>query len=135
MLGRERIRVAVYVLTLVFVSLISSARFVAQSPRLEQPLGDSPFGKYLTRFDELKKALPARGVVGYIDDQGENPLGPGHYYAAQYALAPLVVEHSPEREFVVGNFTSSAKASAWPKNLEVVRDFGQGVVLFRRRHE
>ena len=60
--------------------------------------------------------------------------GPGYYYAVQYAAAPLVVEHSVDRGLVIGNFTSSAAASAHPTNLVTVRDFGQGVVLFRQRH-
>lgn len=112
---------------------VSTARFAWESPKLARTLGEDHFDEYLHRFDELKKALPARGVVGYIDDRGENPLGPGYYYAVQYALAPLVVEHSAERELVIGNFTSAEAAAEHPVTLVPIRDFGRGVVLFTQR--
>jgi hypothetical protein len=131
--AKERIRVQSYVLALVFLCLISTARFAWESPQLAHPLGESQFDQYVHRFDELKRVLPARGVVGYIDDRSQNPYGPGYYYAVQYVLAPLVVERSTERELVIGNFTSSAAASAHPDNLVPTRDFGQGVVLFTQR--
>jgi|GraSoiStandDraft_24_1057298.scaffolds.fasta_scaffold10043_3 hypothetical protein len=132
-LAKERIRIYAYVFSLAVLCLISTARFACESPQA-RPLGENSFDQYLHRFDELKKVLPARGAVGYIDDRAENPLGPGYYYAVQYAAAPLVVKHSVDPDLVIGNFTSSAAASAHPTNLVTVRDFGQGVVLFRQRH-
>lgn len=132
--SRVRNRVQAYVLVLAVLCLVSTFRFAWESPQPSRPLGESPFGDYLRRFDELKKALPARGVVGYVDNRADNPLGPGYYYAVQYALAPLVVERSTERNLVVGNFTSAAVTSQYPANLVPIRDFGQGVILFTQRH-
>ena len=132
--SRVRNRVPTYVLALAVLCLVSTFRFTRESPQPSRPLGDNPFDKYLHRFDELKKVLPPRGVVGYVDNRADNPLGPGHYYAVQYALAPLVVERSTEQNLVVGNFTSAAVASQYPPNLVPIRDFGQGVMLFTQRH-
>lgn len=133
--AEERIRVQTYVLVLVLLCLGSTARFAWESPELARPIGEDRFDDYLHRFDELKKALPTRGVVGYIDDRAANPLGPGYYYAVQYALAPLVVENSSRPELVIGNFSSPAFVGEHPSNLMLLRDFGQGVVLFTQRQE
>lgn len=54
----------------------------------------------------------------------------GDYYLTQYALAPLVVDHSPNHSLVVGNFPSSSPLAFASANLQVVKDFGDGVLIF-----
>ena len=57
----------------------------------------------------------------------------GDYYWTQYALAPLVVEYSANHPLVVGNFPSSARgagAGSAAEKLQLVKDFGDGVLLF-----
>jgi len=82
------------------------------------------------RFASLKGALPHEGIVGYVGDSGAPP---GQYYLAQYALAPLVVEYSANPEWVVGNIPKNHPDPAAIEQLELVRDFGDGVVLFRNK--
>ena len=79
------------------------------------------------RFAALKANLPASGVVGYIGETGDSATP--DYYLTQYALAPLVVDLSPNHAIVVGNFPSSPPAQI-PQNLRSVKDFGNGVMLF-----
>jgi len=79
------------------------------------------------RFAQLKAALPQRGVVGYVGDAGES--GIASYYLSQYALAPLVLDRSLNHPFVVGNFPSNPPAAS-VENLRLVKDFGDGVLLF-----
>lgn len=94
------------------------------------------------RLAELRPALPARGVVGYLGHP--EPTGPTprdsnaaallhfrRYLLAQYALAPLVLIESTEPEFVVGNFDPGPLPPA-PPGFHLIRDFGGGRVLFRR---
>ena len=81
------------------------------------------------RFSALRAALPERGVIGYVGEPGADAMG--DYYWAQYALAPLVVEHSPNHRLVVGNFVSTSAARPAFENLHLARDFGNGVLLFR----
>jgi hypothetical protein len=94
------------------------------------------------RFAELRAMLPARGVVGYVGHP--EPTGPTpreanaaallhfrRYLLAQYALAPVVLSESTEPELVIGNFEPGAVLPARP-GLRVLRDFGNGLVLFRR---
>lgn len=94
---------------------------------------------YLTRFVEIRTALPARGVVGYLaEPKGKEILHGGDYYRkfhlAQYALAPVIIVDSPDRPLVIGNFASGTPPPAAP-GLSLVRDYGNGVMLFKRRGE
>ncbi len=79
------------------------------------------------RFTALKADLPQSGVVGYIGETGN--LAVGDYYLAQYALAPLVVDHSANHRLVIGNFSAAPSAIA-TQGLQLVKDYGSGVVLF-----
>jgi hypothetical protein len=79
------------------------------------------------RFAALRSALPKRGVVGYVGAPGTPALA--DYYLAQYALAPLVVENSPNHPLVIGNFPPGTVALA-SERLRLVKDFGDGVLLF-----
>lgn len=83
------------------------------------------------RFAALRAALPQQGVVGYIGEPGA--LARGDYYLAEYALAPLVVDDSVNHRLVVGNFPSSAAPRAGIEHLHLVKDFGDGVLLFTHK--
>jgi hypothetical protein len=97
---------------------------------------------YERRFQEVRAALPAQGVAGYLgrtDTAGRTPaereasslLDFKHYLLAQYALAPLVLIESTEPDYVIGNFDPARPAST-PAGFRIERDFGNGLVLFRR---
>ena len=97
---------------------------------------------YERRFQGVRAALPARGVVGYFgrtDSAGRTPaereasslLDFKRYLLAQYALAPVVLIESTEPDFVVGNFDPGRSPST-PAGFRIERDFGNGLVLFRR---
>jgi len=80
--------------------------------------------------------LPRHGVVGYLSDE-DSYTTPGmrRYYLTQYALAPLVVSRSTRKEFVLGNFREPSKAAelARQNGLSLERDFGDGLMIFRRK--
>jgi hypothetical protein len=80
------------------------------------------------RFATVKAELPSRGVIGYIGESGNT--GTADYYLAQYALAPLVVEHTANHAFVIGNFPGGTPSNL-PPNLQLVKDFGSGLLLLR----
>jgi hypothetical protein len=86
------------------------------------------------RFRNLREALPARGVVGYLSDTTEGLEGSRAYYLTQYYLAPVVVARDPAHEPVIANFASPAVvgAAAVAEDLTVARDFGNGLALLRR---
>jgi len=104
--------------------------------------GPDQISAYEHRFDRLRRVLPSRGVVGYVghpqltgssstEAKAASLLHFRRYLLAQYSLAPLLLIESTEPEFVVGNFEAGAIRPT-PAGFRVMRDFGDGVVLFRR---
>ena len=81
--------------------------------------------------------LPEHAEVGYLSDLSfEATNGSVAHFGIMYALAPRLVTRSADRhEWVVGNFSHPLDyaAAGAAHRLEVVKDFGNGIVLFRRR--
>ncbi len=94
-------------------------------------------GEQATRFQYVASALPATGVVGYVSDVPlSERLGAVMHDGAQYALAPRVVTDKPlkpDPEWVVGNFSKPLDMVQFgrARGLTLVKDFGNGVVLYR----
>jgi hypothetical protein len=85
------------------------------------------------RLLELRRLLPASGRVGYVTDElpWSSNEATERYYLTQYAVAPVVVVPEPNQEWVIGNFHDVRSASA-PRDMHVARDFGGGLILFRK---
>lgn len=126
-------RTTIASLIFVLCCMLSSARLVIDAPtpgKLPDSASEIP-RRSDQRFAELKAMLPEHGVVGYIGEPGKpSPVTVGDYYLAQYALAPLVLDHSPNHSLVVGNFPTSPPPQPPAENLRLVQDFGNGVLLF-----
>jgi hypothetical protein len=118
------------VLILIVCCLLSSARLVVKSPGLGRLMPDDIAARSDQRFAALKAAIPGRGIFGYVGPPGDSGLP--EYYLAQYALAPRVVERSTNHALVVGNFPASSQMIA-PQGLQLVKDFGNGVLLFSNK--
>ena len=108
--------------------------------QLERP---DEVSRYEARFGALKRALPPHGVVGYVSDNDpiamrdaaspQARLAFKRYLITQYALVPVVLLRSADADLVVGDFETPASASgSAPAGFATVKDFGDGVVLFRR---
>ena len=117
------------ILVLAVCCLLSTGRMLWRTPRPTRISSDDISKRSDQRFAALKARLPAGGVIGYIGEPGD--LATPDYYLTQYALAPLVVDLSPNHSLVVGNFPSSPPFGI-PQNLHLVEDFGQGVMLFAK---
>lgn len=95
--------------------------------------------QYERRFEGLKKILPTHGVVGYLSHRQAQDIrfdaGTAEFYLTQYALAPLIVMYSPERDLVIGNFGASRVDPEIfeDRDLTLIKDFGNGVMLFRHK--
>lgn len=128
------VRQTLALLLFVLCCLLSSARLVVDAPRPEsiKDLAAKIPNRSDRRFAGLKAALPSHGTVGYVGEAGAPIDVLGNYYLTQYALAPLIVENSPNHSLIVGNFPKSMP-SQLPGNLILVRDFGNGVFLFARK--
>jgi hypothetical protein len=106
--------------------LLSTVRIVWYAPKPGHVAPDNIAKRSDQRFATVRSALPGRGIIGYVGENGESSLP--DYYLAQYALAPLVVDRSIQHKFVIGNFPSGDVPASLP-GLRKIQDFGNGVVL------
>ena len=90
---------------------------------------------YEKKFIGLKEFLGNHLVVGYVSDYDDNSDEDGIAYTmTQYVLAPIILVRGIKRNFIIGNFHSvKPNIKAYEKeNLSLIRDFGNGVILFER---
>jgi hypothetical protein len=123
-------------LIFVLCSMLSSGRILKDASTQRRLKGATTDLALISdqRFAAAKAVLPRRGVIGYIGEGGD--LARGDYYAAEYALAPLVVDDSPDHSLVLGNFPHSsvpAPPNVELENLQLIQDFGHGVALFAKK--
>jgi hypothetical protein len=126
---RLPVRTKASVLLFIVCCLLSSVRLICTSPNPADLRMDDVARRSEQRFTALRTQLPASGVIGYVGESGN--AGTEDYYLAQYSLAPLVVDRSPNHPLVVGSFPSGQ--TALPKNLQAIRDFGNGVLLLSNK--
>ncbi len=120
-------RTSIAIVIFVVCCLFSTVRLIRDAPNLFHLRVDDISQRSDQRFSSLKTALPQQGVIGYVGEPGDSAVP--DYYLAQYALAPRVIEHSPNHPLVVGNFPTSPPN--FPSgNLRLIKDFGNGVLLF-----
>jgi hypothetical protein len=91
------------------------------------------------RVREAIAYLPDHAPVGYLSDLSlEATNGSAAYFGVMYALAPRLLTRSADtQEWVIGNFSHPLDyaAAGTPHHLELVKDFGNGIVLFCRRRQ
>lgn len=126
-------RITAAVMILSSAALLSIGRYCLQRNAFA-PYSIDSITRNLRRFDTLKEILPLHTTVGYISDElGDD--GTWGYYQTQYALSPIVIERTANREIVIGNFrdASAAQQILVESNLTVQKDLGNGVLLLVRR--
>jgi hypothetical protein len=125
--NRFSVRTTICIVAFLACCLLSSARLVIDAPKPGTTPSDVA-QRSDRRFAQLKAALPDHGVVGYVGE----PATPGlpDYYLAQYALAPLVLDHSANHALVIANFPVAPSPGPPSRDLHLVKDFGNGVLLF-----
>jgi hypothetical protein len=135
-----RARIAL-VLVLLYAGA-STVRWLQRAAAWPPVAGQDEISVTERRFAKLRTTLPARGLVGYVGDP--EPTGATareanaaallhfrRYLLAQYFLAPVLLVENLEPAVVVGNFEVGATPPT-PAGFRIVREFGDGLVLFRR---
>jgi len=141
------VRIKVGIASLIVYFLLANFVWLAKAPDNDFPneIGDDRIAAYEMRFKDLKEMLPPRSVVGYVtdeelSDETFHQLPPDnsfrfravlHYHLTQYALAPIIVDNTLEHELVVGNFRTP-HAMPPVRGHVLLKDFGNGIMLFRR---
>ncbi len=131
--------------TLLFISFVIVVNVVFLIDDFEfsrYSIGRDLVSVYDKRFRAVRQFLPENGVVGYITDNDPQEVFSDSYaiqrfYLTRYALSPLVVVNSTDQKHVVGDFHNSQPniKDCESKGLSVVKDYGNGVILFKRRTE
>ena len=86
------------------------------------------------RFTEFRKTLAPHSKLAYLSDNpASDPSAIAEFYLTQYTLVPAIVRASTDEPLVVANLHSdSSQSGLQAKQLVVVRNFGNGVLLCRR---
>ena len=130
-------RPAVGILLLLLYSAATDARWLYHTVRTAQSLpAIDEVTAYEHRFRELKAWLPRRGVVGYFDGvRSGTPTidGSKRFFLAQYAIAPTLLVRDRDAELVIGNLPLGTDLVRIPPELELVHDFGDGLLLLKHR--
>ncbi len=129
--GAAGVRTAVAVALLVALALATNGHYLLKVVRFRAAYEWPNLTTYYeNRFAALRRLLPRHGVVGYVSDR---PDSDREYFLTQYALAPVLLDRGGLHAVVVGNFfdPATALAIAAPMRLVLVRDLGDGVMLFR----
>lgn len=135
--ARGRIALALVLL----YAAASAARMLYEVRRRPVPAAGDEISANDRRFERLRAELPAGGEVGYLGDPeltGAIPrdsvaaalLHFRRYLLAQYALAPVVLVENTTPDLLVGNFDPGRRPE--PSGFRLVRDFGGGLLLYRR---
>lgn len=91
------------------------------------------------RLKEIKRDLPAHGIIGYVGEGGStihNSEEGTDYLMIQYCLAPLIIDRSIDHDLVIGifpNAESSRNATVDP-SLALLKNYDNGIVLFSKVH-
>ena len=89
---------------------------------------------YESRFEAIRKDIPRNGAIGYLTDTDANLTSTlAEYYLAQLALVPTVVTRNTEQTLVLANIHTPQPPTFYQQlGLELVKDYGSGVMLLRR---
>jgi hypothetical protein len=88
------------------------------------------------RLHPVRAAVPASAVMGYLTDApAPSVVESSMFLSAQYVLAPRLLLKGAAHEWVLGNYTRPADFAevARSHRLQLEQDFGNGVLLFRRK--
>jgi len=131
------VRVKTGIVLVLLAAMYAAGMVVAAAAARRARMGNRAdrYTRYERRFEALRAELPPDSVVGYVTDQKPNPAD--HCLITQYALAPVIVKWTVKADLVVGNFHDRTRMGeiARKEGLVLIRDFGNGVALFRGRGE
>lgn len=131
------LRVLVLVGAFVVVSLLASGIMLGPSVTwLTKGTAETDYiTSYENRFRAVREIVSGKGSVGYISYTNLNVVDSGfHLFLTQYSLAPTLVDRNSSSNWVIGNFPLVEGEPIRPSlsGFQVIRDFGDGVVLLEK---
>lgn len=131
--GRLRILLGVlFVLGFSLFGRVDSFRAAQRNHEMMARSGmPDPVSRYLEKFRGAVNGLREYDMVGYVSDPADHAEYKARQYLAQRALAPTLIVDRADLPWVLGNFHTGIPPVVQEKGLVPVRDFGNGVVLYR----
>lgn len=140
---RERVKNIPYtarattgICALLGIALISTLALLVETARSYPAPERQTFDivAYVARFAQIKADLPKDTAVGYLSDAEPDTAGTtAEFGLAQYALIPAVLANDAGRELVMANVHRPQPPSFYQaRGLELMRDYGNGVMLLRK---
>ena len=111
---------------------------VTQRNPLEDPAVIASYDTKFRRVREEVLGLDGFKRIGFVSDLQPNEVlydfaAAKDYFLTQYALAPVILTLEPEKtQYAVGSFSSTAIEHRVLPGFEIVRDWGDGIILFKR---
>jgi hypothetical protein len=129
---------AVAVCGIVVVLSLSNVGNLYEQTKARAAFGD-PYGVLVqsARLQAAISSMPPNGAAGYLNEPDPDAFtGAKKLLGAQYAFAPrmLVPQTQSPQQLVIGDFSRPVDLAEFARlyGLRVVRDFGNGIVLFQR---
>lgn len=123
-------------LAIALLSLGNIPQFWNTSASLAQASDPWGIAARHARFATMASKLGTVKTLGFITAAADSATSEALYYDAAFELAPrfVLLNDNHPSEFIAGSFTTpiDPRLIAQANGLQVVEDFGGGVVLFRR---
>lgn len=88
-----------------------------------------------SRLAGVRDAVPENAIIGYVTDLPRGTITDNATFdGAQYVLAPRMLQRTTSSDWVLGDFAKPDDFASIGRKygLRMERDFGEGVVLFRK---
>jgi hypothetical protein len=86
---------------------------------------------YEQRLQPLRRSLPEHSIVGYVTDE-KSADKYRLFFLTQYSLCPILVVEGSHYPLVIGGYYGrGAPVDQSAKGPEIVKDFGNGILLLR----
>ncbi len=119
----------------IVISSLLSGYFAYYVNPPRELIRDDGVKKWEERMIPIRKYLPASvHEVGYISDNESSAIYE-EYSLTQFALAPVVVRHGVDFEWIIGNFTQRDFENILDQNISsnfTIQKIGAGIYLIRR---
>ena len=93
---------------------------------------------HVRRLENLKDILPEQGIVGYFTNREYNTVDDTmFFFLTQYALSPLIILRGTEPQIIIADVNDSFNIVEFSSkyNCSLLKNFGDGILVFRKRTE
>ena len=94
--------------------------------------------RHVRRFEKIKDLLPEQGILGYFTNREYSTDDDTRFFfLTQYALSPLIIVRSTKPQIIIADVSNSFNIIEFSNkyNCCLLKNFGDGILLFRKRTE